>query len=109
MTKIVGLYVMHFPRFPNLVETSHKPWLHDNNSNYAIVLFKNPCVHFNATLDLSKSFGVWGEMKQPMLDCIIPTFKDCPASHIAKNNSHKFYNESRFSASCLSCEVVGVD
>jgi len=100
---------MHFPRFPNLVETSHKPCLHDNNSNYAIVLFKNPWVHFIDTLDLSKSFGAWVEMKPTMLDCIIPTFKDCLASHIAKSNLHKLYTKLGLGASCPSCEVVGVD
>jgi hypothetical protein len=48
-------------------------------------------------------------MKPIVLDCIIPTFKDCPAFHIAENNSHKYYTKSGLGASCPSCEVVGVD
>jgi hypothetical protein len=48
-------------------------------------------------------------MKPTMLDCIIPTFKDFPTSHIAKSNSHKFYTKFGLGASCPSCEVVGVD
>jgi len=48
-------------------------------------------------------------MKPIVLNRIIPTFKDCHASHIAKNNSHKFYTKLGLGASCPSWEVVGVD